>query len=256
MGVHLGLPRPSRVTAGLMIACAVLFLMGLSRETRLSLIDLFCLSQAKVWQVWRFVTFQFLHASVRHFMFNMVGLYFFGVPLERAWGGRKFLVFYLVTGIFGGLCFILITLLVPMGPAMFLVGASGGILACLAACAILYPQMVFIIFPIRWVAAFLTVLYALSVLFREKYGDAAHLGGMAAAAAYLLLWPRVRRKAGVARAEAGRGRWENKRRAQRARQEEIDEILDKIRRRGIGALSRSEKRKLQEETHRQQRDGE
>ncbi|MHC4718517.1 MAG: rhomboid family intramembrane serine protease, partial [Planctomycetota bacterium] len=134
------------MTAVLMIICAVLFIMGLSREARSGLATLFSLSLPKAWQVWRLVTFQFLHGSVRHFMFNMLGLYFFAVPLERAWGGRKFIVFYLLSGVFGGLCFLVLMRFVELGPAMKLVGASGGILASLAACAILYPQMVFIIF--------------------------------------------------------------------------------------------------------------
>ena len=56
-----------------------------------------------VWelQVWRFVTFQFLHAGVGHIFFNMLALYFFGPMIENYLGPRRFLAFYLLCGAAG-----------------------------------------------------------------------------------------------------------------------------------------------------------
>ncbi len=52
-------------------------------------------------KLWQFVTFQFLHASLGHVFFNCVGLFFFGPWMERWWGARKFLIFYLLCGAAG-----------------------------------------------------------------------------------------------------------------------------------------------------------
>ncbi len=47
-------------------------------------------------QIWRLITYQFLHADTTHLLFNMIGLYFFGTMLERTLGTRRFLIFYKV----------------------------------------------------------------------------------------------------------------------------------------------------------------
>ncbi len=49
------------------------------------------------------VTYIFLHGSLGHIFSNMIGLAIFGPMLERVWGGGRFLVFYLLTGIGAGL---------------------------------------------------------------------------------------------------------------------------------------------------------
>ena len=53
-------------------------------------------------RIWEFVTFQFLHGSVGHVLFNCSGLFFFGPWLERWWGAKKFLIYYLLCGVGGG----------------------------------------------------------------------------------------------------------------------------------------------------------
>ncbi len=45
------------------------------------------------------VTYMFMHGSFSHLFFNMFAVYMFGVVIERVWGSKKFLLFYLVTGI-------------------------------------------------------------------------------------------------------------------------------------------------------------
>ncbi|MCB1282387.1 MAG: rhomboid family intramembrane serine protease, partial [Salinibacterium sp.] len=68
-------------------------------------------------QVWRFVTFQFLHdlGSIWHIVLNMFGLWIFGRTVEQYLGGKKYLAFYLVCGIFGALLYLLLNLLGSMG---------------------------------------------------------------------------------------------------------------------------------------------
>lgn len=187
-------------------------------------------------------------------MFNMVGLYFFAPPLERAWGSGRFVAFYLFCGAFGGLCYIIMSVMLPN--LSFLVGASGGIMGCLMACAILYPEMIFLIVPIRWAAGFFVVLYVFSILNDRNYSDAAHLGGMVAAAIWIF--------AGRALARTNWGMPSiAERMRQRSRQkqadkltelqQEADRILDKVHDEGIQSLTEREKKILQDAT-RMQRD--
>src|SRR4051794_6353898 len=52
-------------------------------------------------QVWRFITFQFFHASPTHLIGNMIGLFFFGPVVEAQFGGRRYIAFYLLCGLAG-----------------------------------------------------------------------------------------------------------------------------------------------------------
>ncbi len=47
---------------------------------------------------YQFFTHMFMHANLIHLLFNMYALWMFGTVLERVWGGKRFLVYYLVTG--------------------------------------------------------------------------------------------------------------------------------------------------------------
>ena len=102
-------------------------------------------------KLWEFFTFQFLHGSLIHLLFNSVGLYFFGPWMERWWGARRFLVFYLLCGAAGAAFY---TLLWTLG--MFpnesaqtgLIGASAGIYGILMGVAVIAPNLrVALIFP-------------------------------------------------------------------------------------------------------------
>jgi len=48
---------------------------------------------------WQILTHMFMHGSVMHILFNMLGLYSFGSALEHFWGGKKFLFFYISCGL-------------------------------------------------------------------------------------------------------------------------------------------------------------
>ncbi|HTF82358.1 MAG TPA: rhomboid family intramembrane serine protease [Cytophagales bacterium] len=53
----------------------------------------------------QYITYMFLHANMGHFLSNMLGLLLFGTLLEKFWGEKRFLIFYLITGIGGGIVF-------------------------------------------------------------------------------------------------------------------------------------------------------
>lgn len=138
-------------------------------------------------QVWRFITFQFLHANLQHLFFNMLGLYFFGQMIESFLGRKRFLIFYLICGASGALLYLLLLgLHVLVGSAWVpLVGASAGIFGILAAAARVAPRAtVMMAFPpmpieLRTWAVILLAIAALTILFagRNAGGEAAHLGG-------------------------------------------------------------------------------
>ncbi len=204
-------------------------------------------------QVWRLITYQFLHGGIFHILFNMLGLFFLGPTLERHWGSKKFLIFYLGCGAAGGL-FYLLLVAINFLPAAPMIGASGSILGMLAACAILFPQFVVFIFlfpvPIRVAAIAFTAIYLVAVITREANagGDAAHLAGMAAGAVYVFSesW-RAKFKLKIQS-----DLWEKKVAAQRNLQAELDRILQKVHESGIGSLTPKEKKLLKQATEAEQ----
>jgi len=161
---------------------------------------------AKV-QLWRLVTFQFLHGSTNHILWNMFGLWMFGRVVEQQMGPRRFLWMYLVSGIVGGLFEVgFHYLLYAYGQTGFIytpiVGASAGVCGVLIAFAMLNPNAlvyVMFVFPMRakWIAllyAGATTWWALSALQagagEQRTGNvahAAHLGGMVCAVAWMVL---------------------------------------------------------------------
>ena len=59
-------------------------------------------------QIWRFISFQFLHADFGHLLSNCIGIFFFGPHIERWMSSRPFLVFYLLSGLAGALFYTLL----------------------------------------------------------------------------------------------------------------------------------------------------
>src|SRR5208282_52129 len=57
-------------------------------------------------EVWRLLTYAFLHAGIMHILFNMLFLWWFGADVEDLYGAREFLAFYLVSAFLGGVAFV------------------------------------------------------------------------------------------------------------------------------------------------------
>ena len=146
-------------------------------------------------QLWRFITFQFLHASVTHILFNMIALYFFGPMIERYLGSRRYLGFYLLCGISGAVMYLLLMYARVPGFVAWvpLIGASAGILGILIAAARIAPnaQVMLLIPPIpmrlrtlAWIFIGIAVVTIISQG-SNAGGEGAHLGG--AATGFLLI---------------------------------------------------------------------
>ena len=55
--------------------------------------------QSPFFQPWQIVTHMFMHAGFAHIFFNMYALWIFGKTLESVWGSKRFLIYYLITGL-------------------------------------------------------------------------------------------------------------------------------------------------------------
>lgn len=221
-------------------------------------------------EFWRFVTFQFLHANLMHILMNMLGLYIFGGMVESYLGPRKYLAFYLVCGIFGGLMYLLLTLggwLAPNFPLFLisdprtpLVGASAGVFGIIMACAKIAPHMqVQLLFPpvpmrLRTMAFLYVGIAVATILFDGKNagGEAAHLGGAIAGAFFIRNSHLLRDFFDVLRdsrrEQPGRARPSHQPKPDLSHDQEVDRILAKVQDKGIHSLSDRERRILARDT--------
>jgi membrane associated rhomboid family serine protease len=219
-------------------------------------------------QVWRFVTYQFLHDGFLHILFNMIALFFFGPLLEQWWGSRRFLAFYVLCGISGAFVVSVLSF-VPqvlfMTPSTMLVGASGSIFGILVGAAVLYPhQRVMLLFPpipmsMRTMALVFLGISVLSLVVgtRNAGGDAAHLGG-ALLGLILVKRPKVLDWVDHVGVQSPRRKHKRlQRRLQQTEEEEaeVDRILDKVRQHGLQSLNRREKKVLNRATERSRQGG-
>lgn len=239
----------------LIINFAVFFAQTLGADKVLvKWFSLYPVSLSAAMQLWRLITYQFLHGGMPHIFFNMLGLFFLGPTLERYWSSKRFLIFYLSCGAAGGL-FYLFLVVTGLLPALPMAGASGAILGMLAACAILFPHFVVFIFvfpvPIRIAAIAFTAFYLITLITKgaNAGGDAAHLAGMAAGAIYVFSqsW-RAKLKLKIQS-----GRLQKKIAAERNLQAELDRILQKVHDSGIHSLTSKEKKILEQATEAEQK---
>jgi membrane associated rhomboid family serine protease len=132
---------------------------------------------------WQPVTYAFLHGGIGHLFFNMLGLWMFGSELERIWGPKRFVQFY-VAGILSA-ALVQLVWSASMGLRVPTVGASGGLFALLLAYGMLFPNRTIMpLFPPIPMKArtFVIVFGTLELLFGLQGGSGiahfAHLGGM------------------------------------------------------------------------------
>jgi membrane associated rhomboid family serine protease len=97
------------VTKNLLII-NVLFWLATLIMTRLALTDMLGLHYPASggFRLYQIVTYMFMHGSLSHLFFNMFAVYMFGRVLESVWGPKRFLTYYMITGIGAGLINILV----------------------------------------------------------------------------------------------------------------------------------------------------
>ncbi|MBF1384407.1 rhomboid family intramembrane serine protease [Prevotella aurantiaca] len=266
--------------------------------------------------LWQIVTYMFMHGSFMHILMNMFMLWMFGMVMESVWGPKKFLLFYMVTGIGAGLCQELAQYAnyvaeglsnyqyvstemgrITMDSYLNLwttVGASGAVYGVLLAFGLTFPNERMFIIPIpiplkaKWIIMGSIAMELFSAMGTSNDGVAhlAHLGGMLFGYLLIRYWrkhpfsdndfgmnrgrqffdnmrdnweSRTNRSTGNNQGDSNNGfQWNTNHTQQtqqpesdwdynarkKKEQEEVDRILDKIRKSGYDSLSKEEKKKL------------
>jgi membrane associated rhomboid family serine protease len=91
------------VTKNLLIINGIFFLASIVLQNRfeIDLNDILGLHYwgAEKFRPYQFVTYMFLHGNFQHILFNMFALWMFGYAVENYWGGKRFLIYYLICGL-------------------------------------------------------------------------------------------------------------------------------------------------------------
>lgn len=266
---------------------------------------------ASDFQIYQLITYMFMHGGFEHILFNMFALWMFGCVVERVWGAKKFLFYYIACGLGAGLFqelaqFVQFYLMASEQLPYFsvgdiwtiarnssetlnawtTVGASGAIYGILLAFGMIFPEERIFIFPlpVPIKAKYFVIGYAAIELFSalmttgDGVAHVAHLGGMVFGFFMIRYWrnqvngyggsnakdafDRLRDALGGKRAgqkftftrhdqsrsnhdsyQSHQQDWDYNAR-KRAAQEEVDRILDKIRKSGYDSLTKEEKQTL------------
>jgi membrane associated rhomboid family serine protease len=150
----------------------------------------FSFSSEHVFLPWQLISYQFMHGNLGHLFFNLFALWMFGSELENVWGSKKFLIYYLASGVGAAILHLCVS---PFfGPLVPMVGASGSIFGILLGFGMTFPNRPIIMFPlfIPIKAKYFVMFYAglemiMGVTSVDGVAHFAHLGG--ALTGFLLL---------------------------------------------------------------------
>jgi membrane associated rhomboid family serine protease len=169
--------------------------------------------QSEAFKPYQIITYMFMHGNLTHILMNMFALWMFGTNIENYWGGKRFLIFYLITGLGAAFIHYIVLYFSSVMPTLHeiealqtmgtidnadavktafynsippVVGASGAVFGLLLAFGMLFPeQMIYIYFAIPIKAKYFVILYGLIELFTGIHNSSAdnvahfaHLGGM------------------------------------------------------------------------------
>ena len=261
---------------------------------------------AQDFHVFQLVTYMFMHGGWEHIILNMFMLWMFGAVMERVWGPKRFIFYYIFCGIGAGIMqeiaqFVYVWLFGFSQPVGFLeaftamresavklndlttVGASGAIYSLLLAFGMMFPDEKMFIIPIpvpikaKWMVLGSIAIELFSALATpgDQVAHIAHLGGMIFGFFLIRYWQKhpyggYGMQGGMQFFNSMKNKWEQKRGShrrndrwqgnddrwqdhnadwdynarQQASQEEIDRILDKIRKSGYDSLTKEEKQTL------------
>ena len=179
---------------------------------------------------YQFVTYIFMHGNLMHLFFNMFAVFMFGAVLENAWGPKRFLIFYIFTGLGAALTqlcvyYFQITPRLEQWQAVYnatadyatqtamledkkaflnqfvVVGASGSLFGLLIAFGLMFPnaELMMLFLPIPIKAKYFVAIYGAIELFsgiansaKDNVAHFAHLGGMLFGFLLYMFWRRKR----------------------------------------------------------------
>ncbi|MCL2728125.1 MAG: rhomboid family intramembrane serine protease [Bacteroidales bacterium] len=190
----------------LMINAIMLFATYLTGDLMYEKLGLFY-PASPLFRPHQIITHMFMHGNFVHLFFNMYALWIFGCALEYVWESKRFLLFFLATGVgaafFHTFVLWLTTLSMPAHSIAYYqmlmiptVGASGAIYGVLLGYGMLFPNNVLqLLFPpvalkAKW---FVLIFGALELILgiTDRGGNVAHfahLGGMIFAFILIRLW--------------------------------------------------------------------
>lgn len=182
------------VVKNLLIINVLVFILQNVLDKRMNFTELIGLwpINTSMFQLWQVVTHMFAHGGMFHIFFNMFALWMFGRILENLWGGKKFLIFYMLCGL-GAAALHLAVQYFTDGFSLA-VGASGAVYGLLVAFAFLFPNtplyLMFIPIPIKAKWA-ITGILVLDIIFgfssaNTGVAHAAHIGG--AITGFIIVW--------------------------------------------------------------------
>ena len=226
-------------------------------------------------QPWSLLSYMFLHADPLHLLFNMLWLYWFGQLFLSFFSARHFRGLYLLGGICGGLFYMLALNVFPyFTPYIYistLLGASASVLAIVVATAVREPEyrvnFMFVgTVRLKYVALFMVVTDLLFVTSGNGGGHIAHLGGALAGWGFAWslrkgndvtkwingvldgcsgVWSKLSsKKPKMKVSKGGRAADYDYNARKKQQSEEIDRILDKLKKSGYGSLTTEEKKRL------------
>lgn len=229
-------------------------------------------------QPWSLFSYMFMHADILHILFNMLWLYWFGALFLNFFSAKHFRGIYILSGIGGGLLYMLAYNIFPYfrdaAPFSYLLGASASVLGIVIATAYREPNyQVRLLFlgaiRLKYIALFMVLSDLLFMTSSNAGGHIAHLGGALTgfwfASAFtkgtditgwlnkILDWfsgifnfkaKRKNKKSKMKVHYGGRVDDYTYNANKKAESEEIDRILDKLKKSGYQSLSADEKKKL------------
>ncbi len=213
---------------------------------------------------WTVFTYMFFHWDVMHIFFNMLWLYWMGKIFQEYLGNKKLLNTYLAGGFIGALFFIAAYNIFPLFSnslhGAFALGASASVLAITVATATLLPEypiqlLFFGVVRLKWIAVITILLDLINISGDNAGGHIAHLGGAFYGFIYIRslqkgtdltawltrLFDRLSPSKKMKVAHRQKKHDEDFNITKKAKQEQMDDILDKISKSGYGSLTQEEK---------------
>ena len=222
-----------------------------------------------LYKPWTLFTYMFTHYSLWHIFGNMIMLFIFGKIFQEYASSKRVLAVYIYGGLIGAFLALATYQIIPTfhqhAPADFMVGASAGVMAIVLAAATLVPDFVLhllLIGPVRlkYIALFVVVLDLIGVTYFDNAGGhLSHLGGALFGYVFVVQMKKgkdlssgfnnlifyvkqlFRKKSKIKVVHKRSLSDEEYNLKRKIRQEEIDEILDKISSSGYESLTKKEK---------------
>lgn len=264
------------------VSLSAVFLVLFNRNTDpvLQLFELPASAYRFLVQPWSLITYMFMHAGILHILFNMLWLYWFGTMFLYFFTNKHLRGVYIIGGFCGGLLYMLSYNVFPYFAEVvndsFMVGASASILAIVTATAYRkpnYPVRLLLIGVVRlkYLALFAVLTDLLFLTSENAGGHISHLGGALAGLWFasglsrgidITAWinnisdgivalfdRKTRRRKPKMKVHYGNGRTMREKdydynAQKKAQSDEIDRILDKLKRSGYGNLTTEEKKRL------------